>query len=55
MPYALADIILFLLLLAGLWFALYRLYVWWATRGERREKDDIIRQIEDGMNKPRRR
>jgi uncharacterized protein YggT (Ycf19 family) len=53
MSYAWADILLFILLLAGLWFVLFRLYIWWATRRERRENDEIIRQIENGLNKTR--
>lgn len=54
MPYALADIVLFFLLLGALWYALFWLYRRWATRRERQEKADIIRQIENGLNKNKR-
>ncbi len=54
MAYAWADIVLFVLLLGALWYALFWLYRWWATRRERRENADIIRQIENGLNKHKR-
>lgn len=51
MPYAIADIVLFLMLLAGLWLAMFSLYRWWARRRERSENADLIKQIENGLNK----
>ena len=53
MPYALPDILLFVLILVGLWFALYSLARWWLQRGQRRESDRLIKQIENGLNKDR--
>ena len=53
MPYALPDILLFILLLVGLWFALYSVVRWWLQRGRRRESDQLIKQIENGLNKDR--
>ena len=53
MGYAFADIVLFIMLLVGLWFAVFSLYRWWARRRERRENAQIIRMIENGLNKDR--
>ena len=47
---AYADIVLFALVLAVLWYGLFRLYVWLATRHERQENAELIRQIESKLN-----
>ncbi len=51
MAYALPDILLFILILALLWFALYSLARWFVRRRERRESQELIKQIENGLNK----
>ncbi len=51
MGYALADILLFVMLLIGLWLVLFWLYRWWARRREQQENAQIIRMIENGLNK----
>jgi hypothetical protein len=47
---AYADIVLFALVLAVLWYGLFRLYVWLAKRHERQENAELIRQIESKLN-----
>jgi hypothetical protein len=47
---AYADIVLFLLVVGVLWYGLYRLYAWLATRHERQENAELIRQIESKLN-----
>ena len=54
MAYALPDILLFILLLVLLWLALFAVARWWAGRGRRRESRELIRQIENGLNKKNR-
>ncbi len=53
MAYALPDILLFVMLLLVLWLALFALARWWVGRGRRRESDQLIRQIENGLNQER--
>ncbi len=55
MAYAVADILVFLMLMAGLWLALYSVVRWFARRRERRENADLIKQIENGLNKDKKR
>lgn len=55
MAYAIADVLVFIMLLAGLWLALFYLYRWFAGRHERQESEQLIRQIENGLNKDRKR
>jgi hypothetical protein len=50
MPIAYADVLLFVLVVAALWYGLFRLYAWLATRHERRENAELIRQIESKLN-----
>jgi hypothetical protein len=51
MGYAMADILLFVMLLIGLWLALFSLYRWFVRRRERQESAHLIRMIENGLNK----
>ncbi|MBI1801844.1 MAG: hypothetical protein HY259_08380 [Chloroflexi bacterium] len=51
MAYAVADILLFILLLAGLWLALFYGYRWLERRRERQENAQLIRMLENGLNK----
>ena len=47
---AYADIVLFALAVMVMWYGLYRLYLWFATRHERQENAELIRQIESKLN-----
>ena len=51
MAYTIADILVFISLLIVLWLVLYRLVLWWSRRRERTENDDIIRSVEEQLNK----
>jgi hypothetical protein len=51
MAYAVADVLVFVGLLGVLWFVLYRLVTWWSRRHERNENDDLIRSVEEQLNK----
>ena len=50
MIYTIADILLFIGLLAVLWIVLYRTMRWWTQRNERSENADLIRSVEDQIN-----
>jgi len=54
MAYALPDIILFALILTALWLVLYALVRWFVLRRQRRENQELIKQIENGLNKKNR-
>lgn len=51
MAYTIAEVLLFISLLVMLWFALYRLVGWWAQRRQRNENNDLIRSVEEQLNK----
>ncbi len=55
MSYALADIVLFILLLVLLWLALFYAYLWFVRRRQRAESQQIIQLLEKRLNEPKNR